>query len=101
MHCGFGDPIHIDEPWQLGAVALHPRPQCPELQRLPTKDHGSQRMLQIRALPLSLDELRKSTRGLAEYRYFLSTHQFIEFPGRAGYQIRHNYDSAAVKQSPP
>ena len=108
VHGGLGDPVHVDQPRPLVAVAGEPGGEARRLQGLAAEDHPAQGKAgsvaaghrRLRGL-FSPDELAEGRRGLVEDGDPLLRHQPVELLGRAARPVGHHHQPAAVEQRPP
>ncbi len=100
VHGDLGDPVHVDQACALGVVALDPRPQRVQLQRL-AAEHDAAQPVRLAAVRLLRDQLLEGARRLVQHRHAFTAQQRVEVARRARAQRGHHHQSAAVGQRAP
>ncbi|SON58655.1 hypothetical protein MSIMFI_00133 [Mycobacterium simulans] len=103
MHCGFGNAIHIDQPWQLRPVSGIPPAQPRRAQPLAPEHHKPQCGIGYRggAFPLRAHQFIERRRGLAEHRDSLINDQLPQLARRAHRLPGHRHHPRTMQQRPP
>ncbi len=98
MHRRLGDAVHVDAPRLLVAVALEPRDEALELERLAAEDDGAQRERGLGLAGIGLHQLAEGGRCLIEHGDFFADEQLAKRLGRAAYFVRHDDERAAITE---
>ncbi len=100
MHRDLGDAVHVDQLGAIVVVALNPRRQRVQLQRLAAENHGAQGV-RCGALALCRDQRTERAGRLIQHGHAFACEQFVELRRRTRAHFWHDDQAATMEQGAP